>query len=654
MANTINTRIVLRNDELSAWEESSKVLLKGEVALAKLSGSNEFEMRVGTGDKTWNQLSDSNVITKVKDGSLTWSKMSSDVTNWKSVVEGNIEKLDGDLSELSDKVEGLSTELKGDIAAAKSEAILSAKAYTDEQTAASTGSLYNQLKGEMIEAIGSSNQDNKDYTDGKITALSTELTSTYATKDELSEAKSEVLLSAENYTDKKIAALDFTDTLANLSDEIVKVADESAKAYTDAEVEALSDSLSGTVDSQVSNLYGVIDGHVAVLNTHIQTERDVARDEAILSAKTYTDEQITALTLSVDSTYATKDELSEAKVEAVLSANSYTDTVVEDLSNSISGTVDSLSGTVDSQISNLQEHINASFYEQYQVILTERDEAISQANDYTDEQITALSITDYAKVSALNEVAEKVSTLETGTSALSGRMTAAEGQLSTVDSRINSAKDAAISSANAYTDEKIGSLGDVFNFKGIKNSIEELQAITDAKTGDVYLVGTKEFVYTAKNSWVEFGDGSDHATKTELEKEAQDRKAADDVLSSAIDNKVFIDGTAVKSLSVENISQDDYHNLVEQNQIDPNKVYIVSAETYNMYDQKIINLKAGTEEKDAVNFGQISALSSNIMTEVEANKLSSITLGDTVFTPENNNITLNISTICGGGAKDFD
>ena len=62
MANTINTRIVLRNDELSAWEDSSKVLLKGEVAFAKLSGSDEFEMRIGTGSKTWNQLSDSNVV----------------------------------------------------------------------------------------------------------------------------------------------------------------------------------------------------------------------------------------------------------------------------------------------------------------------------------------------------------------------------------------------------------------------------------------------------------------------------------------------------------------------------------------------------------------------------------------------------------------
>lgn len=63
MANTINTRIVLRNDELSAWENSEKRLLKGEVAFARLSGelSNNFEMRVGTGT-TWSDLSDSNVI----------------------------------------------------------------------------------------------------------------------------------------------------------------------------------------------------------------------------------------------------------------------------------------------------------------------------------------------------------------------------------------------------------------------------------------------------------------------------------------------------------------------------------------------------------------------------------------------------------------
>lgn len=60
----LNTRIVLRNDALSAWEASQKALLQGEMALARLSGelSDKFEVRIGTGDKTWNQLSSSNFI----------------------------------------------------------------------------------------------------------------------------------------------------------------------------------------------------------------------------------------------------------------------------------------------------------------------------------------------------------------------------------------------------------------------------------------------------------------------------------------------------------------------------------------------------------------------------------------------------------------
>jgi hypothetical protein len=273
MANTINTRIVLRNDELSAWEESSKVLLKGEVALAKLSESNEFEMRVGTGDKTWNQLSDSNVIATVKDGSLTWSKMSSDVTDWKSVVEGNIEKLDDDLLELSGKVEGLSTELKGDIDTAKSEAISDAKAYTDSEVEALSNSISGTVDSQVSDLYGvidvhvavlnthidtqrdQAITDAGKYTDEQISALSIDLTSTYATKNELSEAESKAILSAKDYTDEKIAALDFTDTLSNLSGEIVKVADESAKAYTDEQIHSAELSIITLRDETQQNIW---------------------------------------------------------------------------------------------------------------------------------------------------------------------------------------------------------------------------------------------------------------------------------------------------------------------------------------------------------------------------------------------------------------
>ena len=51
----ISTRLVLRNDDLSAWNKSSVKLLQGEAALARLSGdlSGFYEVRIGTGDKTW-------------------------------------------------------------------------------------------------------------------------------------------------------------------------------------------------------------------------------------------------------------------------------------------------------------------------------------------------------------------------------------------------------------------------------------------------------------------------------------------------------------------------------------------------------------------------------------------------------------------------
>lgn len=60
MAKTaINTRLVLRNDALSAFEASTVPLLKGEMALARRSDGN-YEVRIGCADsdKTWSQLSD--------------------------------------------------------------------------------------------------------------------------------------------------------------------------------------------------------------------------------------------------------------------------------------------------------------------------------------------------------------------------------------------------------------------------------------------------------------------------------------------------------------------------------------------------------------------------------------------------------------------
>ena len=49
----IQTRIVLRNDELSNWESSTITLKTGEAALARRPDGS-YELRIGNGLSTWN------------------------------------------------------------------------------------------------------------------------------------------------------------------------------------------------------------------------------------------------------------------------------------------------------------------------------------------------------------------------------------------------------------------------------------------------------------------------------------------------------------------------------------------------------------------------------------------------------------------------
>lgn len=58
---TLITRIALRNDALSNWNSSDDPLLNGEVALGQRE-DGKYEVRIGVGDKTWNELSVSNMV----------------------------------------------------------------------------------------------------------------------------------------------------------------------------------------------------------------------------------------------------------------------------------------------------------------------------------------------------------------------------------------------------------------------------------------------------------------------------------------------------------------------------------------------------------------------------------------------------------------
>ena len=66
-----------------------------------------------------------------------------------------------------------------------------------------------------------------------------------------------------------------------------------------------------------------------------------------------------------------------------------------------------------------------------------------------------------------------------------------------------------------------------------------------------------------------------------------------------MDNKIFIDGAKAESLSALHISQDEYHQKVIDGTVLSNELYIVSSDTFNMYDERIVNLAEPELSSDA-------------------------------------------------------
>lgn len=133
MAQSINTRLILRNDTLANWQASTKVLLKGEVALA-LSG-DKYEIRIGDGDKTWSQLSSTNFVlpvdnvlsldTKLQDFQIVSADLSSgetgssyklqtktkSSTTWSDVANSRFNVPATDLTEIKSNISTLSSDV---------------------------------------------------------------------------------------------------------------------------------------------------------------------------------------------------------------------------------------------------------------------------------------------------------------------------------------------------------------------------------------------------------------------------------------------------------------------------------------------------------------------------------------------------------------
>ncbi len=94
--------------------------------------------------------------------------------------------------------------------------------------------------------------------------------------------------------------------------------------------------------------------------------------------------------------------------------------------------------------------------------------------------------------------------------ALKADKTTVEGLETTLTNKINEKATKATTLegygiTDAYTKTQVdGMIAGTFSFKGSKNSLDELNALTGMKAGDVYQVGEKEYAYNG-SQWVELG-----------------------------------------------------------------------------------------------------------------------------------------------------
>lgn len=276
-----------------------------------------------------------------------------------------------------------------------------------------------------------------------------------------------------------------------------------------------------------------------------------------------------------------------------------------------------------------------------------------------DARIDAIS-GDYLKGTDKTELQGKIDTINTaltGDGGYASKITDNANAISTLNGNasIEGSVDKKIKDSLAGLANAMHFRGVVTRGEGEDDKIAIAAKITDPKQGDVVVVtnSSKEYVYDGER-WVELGDETLYATDAELSAEAEARKAADKVLSdkidvlngtgdgsvskaladakayadgisstlsgdydkkiaaeatragnaekvlsSAVDNKVLIDGISATQLKVSHISDAEFHQKVLDGTLLSNEIYVVSSQNINAFDERITNVKAPELSSDA-------------------------------------------------------
>lgn len=217
------------------------------------------------------------------------------------------------------------------------------------------------------------------------------------------------------------------------------------------------------------------------------------------------------------------------------------------------------------------------------------------------------------------------------------------------------------------------------------------------KAGDVAIITNtaKEFVYVSGDGitagWLELGDESQHATKSELStareqlssyvnekaatahaeltaeakaREDADKATAADIktLSSAIDGKLSVGDYAngayawreSSDLSVVKIGTDDYHQMVAAGTVDNNIVYVVSSDNINAYGERIIEVAEPVEKTDAATKNYVDTTIETATATIKSTSLSGVSVNGVAATVIDNVASFQIDLIDCGNANTTD
>ena len=168
--------------------------------------------------------------------------------------------------------------------------------------------------------------------------------------------------------------------------------------------------------------------------------------------------------------------------------------------------------------------------------------------------------------------------------------------------------------------------------EALKGDVSTLQQdVTTLKGGDTVEGSVAKSIADALKAYTTTADlSTNYATKAELTTETQAREAADEVLSTAIDNKILIKElssdtyVSAKTLKIATVSPEKYSQLLDTSAITSSDLYIVSADHIYGYNKPITNVAPGTESTHAATYGQLTDVSSTLNTKIEGINTSTL------------------------------